>query len=439
MTPRLVFGGVFIDNFPFVPPEIPMRLVVVGLNHKTAPLALRESVAFSDEQLPDALSELQGLPGISEVTLLSTCNRSEVYAAGEAGSEQIITRWLQEKAGDQQQALPDHLYQHHGRDCALHSLRVASGLDSMMLGEPQILGQMKQAYQQAQDTHSCGPLLSRLFEHAFSGAKKVRTETEIGANPVSVAFAAVSLAKRIFADFASHSALLIGAGETIELAARHFADQGLGRMVVANRNAERARALASHYRGYAIGLEDIDAHLAEADIVLASTASPTPILSKPSVKAALKQRRRKPMFMLDLAVPRDIDPAVAELEDVYLYAIDDLQGVIEDNLRNRQEAVRYAEAMLEIRADEFMRWLASRDAAGMIATLHNRSLEDQQAVVDKARRMLAQGKPVDDVLNYAASHLAKRLLHGPSVALREAGDDEREQLIQAAMRLFQLD
>ncbi len=416
-----------------------MRPVAVGLNHKTAPLALRESVAFADTQIASALKSLRELPGVNEAALLCTCNRTEIYAAVEDEGAQHIKQWLQNHADAGQTQLAGHLYVHSGRDCALHSLRVAAGLDSMMLGEPQILGQMKQAYQQARDEKSCGPLLSRLFEQAFAGAKQVRTETEIGANPVSVAFAAVSLAKRIFADFSRHSALLIGAGETIELAARHFNDQGLGRMVVANRSPDRARELAEHYRGYSIGLGEIDAHLAEADIVLSSTASPTPVLTKASVKAALKQRRRKPMFMLDLAVPRDIEPAVAELEDVYLYAIDDLRDVIEDNLRNRKEAARYAEAMLELRADNFMRWVASRDAAGMIATLHSRSAQEQQAVLDKARRMLAQGQPAEEVLEYTAKHLAKRLLHGPSVALREAGDDERQRLIEAAMRLFQLD
>lgn len=416
-----------------------MRPVVIGLNHKTAPLALRESVALSDEQTPAALAALRDIPGVAEAAVLSTCNRTEIYAAVEGDSDKEIAAWLQTYSDNQGVDLHQHLYQHSGRDTALHSLRVAAGLDSMMLGEPQILGQMKQSYQRARDSKSCGPLLSRLFEQAFSGAKQVRTETEIGANPVSVAFAAVSLAKRIFADFSRHSALLIGAGETIELAARHFNDQGLGRMVVANRSPERARTLAEHYRGYAIGLEDIDKHLAEADIVLASTASPTAIINKASVKAALKQRRRKPMFMLDLAVPRDIDPEVAELEDVYLYAIDDLQDVIEDNMRNRKEAAHYAEAMLELRADEYMRWLASRDAAGMIATLHARSAKEQQAVVAKARRMLAQGQDPETILAYAASNLAKRLLHNPSVALREAGDDERQALIDAAMRLFKLD
>ncbi|MGB1580633.1 MAG: glutamyl-tRNA reductase [Nevskiales bacterium] len=416
-----------------------MRLIVIGLNHKTAPLALREAVAFGSEQLGDALQALNKLPNVAEAALLSTCNRTEIYAVASAQGDTQITEWLQNHAQAHGAELTEHLYHHSERAAVMHSLRVAAGLDSMMLGEPQILGQMKQAYQAARDAQACQSLLSRLFEHSFASAKKVRTETEIGANPVSVAFAAVSLARRIFADFSSHSALLIGAGETIELAARHLADQGLGRMVVANRSPERARALADHYRGYAIGLDAIDAHLAEADIVLSSTASPSPILNKASVKAALKQRRRKPMFMLDLAVPRDIAPEVAELEDVYLYAIDDLQDVIEDNLRNRQDAARYAQAMLELRADEFMRWLASRDAAGMVAALHRHSQTEQQAVLEKARRLLAQGQNPEDVIEYAASHLAKRLLHAPSVALRQAGDDEREKLIEAAMRLFKLD
>ncbi len=415
-----------------------MRLITFGLNHKTAPVELRESVAFPEASLSQALTQLRQLPEVQEALLLSTCNRTEIYACVDENMDSQIASWLQQQAG-QGLDLSRYLYQHADRDCVLHAMRVASGLDSMILGEPQILGQMKQSYQAARDMQATGPLLSRLFEHVFSVAKLVRTETEIGANPVSVAFAAISLARQIFADLGEQTALLIGAGETIELTARHLAEQRPCRMIVANRSVERAQRLAHRHHGYAISLEDIPTHLSEADIIISSTASAEPVLMLADVKAALRKRRHKPVFMLDLAVPRDIEPAVGKLEDVYLYTVDDLKNVIADSLRSRQQAARAAESLIQLRAEEFMHWLVSRDASSTISALRERAQAEQAALLERAQRMLAQGKPVDEVLQFVTNGLVNKLLHHPSTALRSAGAEEQAQLLEAAVRLFDLD
>ncbi len=415
-----------------------MRLITYGLNHKTAPVELRESVAFPDVALPAALNDLMALPSISEAAVLSTCNRTEIYACVSDEASPDVEAWLQSHAGLSHQ-LGLHLYQHVDRACVSHAMRVASGLDSMILGEPQILGQMKQAYQIARNENAVGPLLTRLFEHVFSVAKMVRTETEIGANPVSVAFAAVSLARQIFTDMGEQTALLIGAGETIELTARHLADHGLARMIVANRSVERAQKLASRHHGYAIDLDTIPTHLSEADIIIASTASSEPILLHSDVKSALKQRRHKPVFMLDLAVPRDIEPAVSKLEDVYLYTVDDLKDVIAENMRSREHAAQQAESLISLRIEEFMRWMVSRDASSTISALRDRANAEQAVLLEKAQRMIEQGKPVEEVLQFVAKGLVNKLLHHPSTALRSAGPDEQTQLLEAAVRLFNLD
>lgn len=416
-----------------------MRLLTYGLNHKTAPVELREAVAFGEAALPAALAELTRIPGVQEAVILSTCNRTELYlCCGEDAGLDEARAWLQSHAGPRA-PLSAHLYCHHDRPTVSHAMRVASGLDSMILGEPQILGQMKQAFQIARDAGAAGPILTRLFEHVFSVAKQVRTETDIGANPVSVAFAAVSLARQIFTHLSEQTALLIGAGETIELTARHLAEQGLRRMIVANRSLERAQQLAQRHHGYATRLDSLATHLVEADIIISSTASPEPLLHHSQVKAALKQRRHKPMFLLDLAVPRDIDPAVARLEDAYLYTVDDLKDVIAENMRSRELAARQADSLIELRIEEFMHWLVSRDASSTISALRTRMAGEQATLLQKAQRMLAQGKPVEEVLEFVSHGLVNKMLHHPSAALRNAGPDEQAELLQAAIRLFKLD
>lgn len=415
-----------------------MRLLTVGLNHNTAPLPLREAVAFTDPQLPHGLEALTTLPGVSEGAILSTCNRTEIYAVAENDAAAPLSEWLCQWRQLESTRLLPHLYSHRDRDSVRHTLRVAAGLDSMILGEPQILGQMKHAYRQARIAHTAGPLLSRMFQHAFSVAKLVRSSTSIGANPVSVAYAAVRLAQQIFADFGARSAMLIGAGDTVELAARHLHDNGLGRMIFANRSVERAQLLATQYQGYAIRLEEIDKHLAEADIVISATGADHLILNSDAVRRALQTRRRRPMFLVDLAVPRDIDPTVAELEDAYLYTIDDLRNVIDDNLRSRQAAATAAEAIITERTEEFMSWLHSRSATGTISQLRTQAERSRDEVMERARRLLAQGRPIEEVLEYIGSTLTNKLMHTPTARLRQAGPDEQRKLLEAARQLFDL-
>ena len=293
-----------------------MPILVLGLNHKTAPVAIRERVTFGPDIIVAALRDLLVQPGVEESLILSTCNRTEVYCTVSDTGDAPVADWLSHFHGLEADQTVPYLYTHFDRDAVSHLLRVASGLDSLVLGEPQILGQVKQAFQTACQAQSCGKLLGRLFQHTFSVAKQVRTDTAIGSSPVSVAFAAVSLARQIFSELSEQTALLIGAGETIELAARHLHQHGIGRMVVANRTVERAHALAAQFDGYAIALTEIATHLPEADIVISSTASPLPVLGKGTVESALKRRKHRPIFMVDIAVPRDIEAEVVELSDV---------------------------------------------------------------------------------------------------------------------------
>ncbi|MDT0635356.1 glutamyl-tRNA reductase [Spectribacter hydrogenoxidans] len=415
-----------------------MTLITVGLNHNTAPLAVRETLAFPIDQCGPALSRLTELPGVAEGAIVSTCNRTELYAAGHTPDDQRLRHWLCDQRGLDAAGLAPHFYVYRDRDSIRHALRVAAGLDSMILGEPQILGQMKEAFRQAQAATTAGPLLTRLFEHSFAVAKSVRSETDIGANPVSVAYAGVSLARQIFAEFDETTAMLIGAGDTIELTARHLAEAGVRRMIFANRSLDRAQALAERFTGYAIPLSDVAAHLSEADMVVTSTAAPNHVVSLANVRDSVRQRRRRPIFMLDLAVPRDIDPAAGSLEDVYLYSVDDLQGVIRDNLRSRHSAALVADGMIDERIDEFVAWMDSRRAVDTISQLRHRAEQQREAVLARARRMLAQDQSPDEVMQYLANTLTNKLMHEPTAALRRARGQEQQQLLEQARRLFDL-
>jgi glutamyl-tRNA reductase len=334
--------------------------------------------------------------------------------------------------------LQPYLYRYADHQAVRHILRVAAGLDSMVLGEPQILGQVKAAYQAANDAGTLGSRLERLFQHTFAVAKQVRTDTRIGASPVSVAFAAVGLAKQIFADLPRRAALLIGAGDTIELVARHLHENGVGRLIVANRTLERAHALVAPFGGYAIALDEIPAHLGEADIVIAATASPGLMLDAARVRACLRQRRRRPMFMVDLAVPRDIDPAVVDLDDVYLYTVDDLKDIIQENLRSRQAAAEQAEEIIDHQVEHFMAWLRAQDSVAHIRALRQRAETVRDEALARARRQLAQGKDPAEVLECFANLLTNKLMHSPCAGLREAaarGDVEMLNLIKMLYRL----
>src|SRR5215467_10215613 len=382
-----------------------MALVAVGLNHLTAPIEFRERVAFAPEDTGPALAALTAEPGVREAAILSTCNRTELYCTVEPGNENVPAAWLKRHHRLTQDRLTEFLYRHTEADAVRHLFRVATGLESMVLGEPQILGQVKDAYSLARDAQTLRAPLERLFQNTFAVAKRVRSDTRIGANPVSVAFTAVRLAERLFADLVQACVLLIGAGETIELAARHLTEARVRRLIVANRTLENAQALASRFGGYAITLGDLRKHLAEADVVIASTASREPVLDRDTVAAALAERRRKPMFLVDIAVPRDIDPAVASIEDAFLYTIDDLRAVIDENLRGRREAARDAEAMIELSVEHFMGWWRALDLHNPVSDLRRQAEASRDEVLAKAQTMLSRGRPADEVLAFLANTL----------------------------------
>ncbi len=415
-----------------------MGLFAIGLNHTTAPVSIRERLTFGPDIVVGALRNLRDQPGVSEAVILSTCNRTEIYCCVREDAAGRVRHWMAEFHGLVVNDISPYLY-HHAEDAAVaHLLSVASGLDSLVLGEPQILGQVKAAFQTANDAGHTGKTLKRLFQHAFNTAKQVRTDTAIGDSPVSVAFAAVSLARQIFADISKQTALLIGAGETIELAARHLRQHGVGRIIVANRTVSRARELAEDFDGYAIGLTELSAHLAEADIVIASTASPLPVLGKGTVERALRQRRHRPMFMVDIAVPRDIEPEVGELRDIYLYTVDDLEEVIQENLQSRQDAAQQAREIIEFQVSEFRAWLGSLDAVDLIQNYRAHAHGIRDEVLARSQRMLEAGKPPQEVLEYMAKTLTNKLLHTPSTQLRMAGSSGQQELLEAANALFQL-
>ena len=416
-----------------------MPLIAVGLNHQTTPLALREKVALDLGQLPVALKSLRALADIEEAALLSTCNRTEIYAQVAAGSEPAIARWLSEHHGLAAGALDDYLYLHSDGDAVRHLFRVATGLDSLILGEPQILGQVKDAWQAARDAGSLRNPLDRLFQQTFAVAKRVRTDTRIGAHPVSVAFAAVRLARQMFSELDRATVLLIGAGDTIELAARHLADAQVKRLLVANRTLEHAQALASRHGGYALPLSELERHLPEADIVITATASREPILSRAVVQEALRSRKHRPMFLLDLAVPRDIASDVAELKDAYLYTVDDLEQVIEENRASRREAAQQAEAIIELQVEHYMAWWRAQGRQDALKKLRAHGESTRNELLAQARQQLASGQDASEVLDLLAHQLTNKLLHAPSIALRQAALTGDADLLRAAERLFDND
>ena len=411
-----------------------MSLHVLGINHQTAPVALRELVAFAPEALASALASLRALPQVREAVLLSTCNRTELYAQADDDG-QALAQWLATHPGTGHD-LQAYLYRHRDGDAVRHLFRVATGLDSLVLGEPQILGQVKQAWASARNAGTLGGPLDRLFQHAFSTAKRARTDTRIGANPVSVASAAVRLAQDTFARPSDSVVLLIGAGEIIELAARHLVQAQVKRLLIANRTLLHAQDLATRHGGIALPLSELDRHLAEADIVISATASRTPILSRAQVAAALAQRRHRPMLLLDLAVPRDIDPATADLRDSYLYTVDDLERAVEDNRGRRREAAEQAEAIVELQATRFSEQLAATTRSGPLRQLRAHGEAARADALAKARQQLAAGASPQQALEFLAHTLTNKLLHAPTVALRDSALAGDGALARAAERLF---
>jgi glutamyl-tRNA reductase len=413
-------------------PDLP-GVHVLGLNHQTAPVALRERVAFSGEAAAAALAQLRQLPAVREVALLSTCNRTELYAVSDDGD--ALADWLASHSGTGPD-LHAYLYRHRGSDAVRHLFRVATGLDSLVLGEPQILGQVKDAWSTARTAGALGPQLDRLFQHAFSTAKRARSDTRIGANPVSVASAAVRLSQESFARLEDSTVLLIGAGETIELAARHLVQAKAKRLLVANRTLAHAQDLATRHGGYALPLADLGKHLAEADVVLSATASREPVLLKAQVAAALEARKHRPMLLLDLAVPRDIAPDVAELRDVFLYTVDDLERAIEDNRRRRREAADEAETIVELQVARYVEQAAAHARSEPLKRLRAHGDAARLDALARAHAQLAAGMAPEEALNYLAHTLTNRLLHAPTVALREAAVLGDAELARAAVAMF---
>ncbi len=419
-----------------------MSVFTLGLNHTTAPLDLRGRFAFTPEQLSPALRGLRDrlLRAVPEAALLSTCNRTELYLAAEPAQMNALVGpaldWFAAQGGVPGDQLRRHSYVLEHRDAARHAFRVASGLDSMVLGEPQILGQMKQAVREADAAGTLGTTLHQLFQRSFSVAKDVRSSTEIGAHSISMAAAAARLASQLFEDLSETKVLFVGAGEMIELVATHFAARTPRAMAVANRTLERGEKLASRFGAEAMRMADLPARLAEFDIVISCTASSLPIIGLGAVERALKLRKKRPMFMVDLAVPRDIEPEVARLRDVYLYTVDDLSGLVQSAGEKRQAAVEQAEAIIETGVQSFVHWLAQRGSVPLIQALHSQADDWRSTEIARARKMLAKGENVDAVLEALSRGLMQKMLHGTLAELHAADGEHRAELAQTVSRLF---
>jgi len=412
--------------------------MVAGLSHHTAPVSIREQLAVNPEDVPGVLSHLYATDELSGVMLLSTCNRTELYAAGIPGCEERAIAELIDGRGLDRDTFAPHLYLKRQGEAVHHLLKVAAGLDSLALGEPQILGQLKSAYQVAADAGTLDRTLHRLLQHTFTSAKRLRTNTDIGRHPVSVAFAAVRLAEQLHGKLDRHSALLIGAGETIALTAEHLRSAGIRHLMIANRSRERAEALAAEYDAEPLALADLQSVLAKADVVVSATASPEPVLNAVDVERALDARRHRPMFLVDLAVPRDLAPDIGRLPDAYLYTVDDLGSVIAENLKRREKAAAEAEQVIAEDTEAFLEWLVSDDISGFITTMRKSSLDARDEVLDKALARLRAGDDPEEVVQFLAHTLTNKLLHTPTTSLRKAPSDERGVLMKAARTLFGL-
>ncbi|MFH1658768.1 MAG: glutamyl-tRNA reductase [Pseudomonadota bacterium] len=411
-------------------------IFTLGINHHSAPLAIRERVAFGADKLGHALGDLTRDRPVREVAILSTCNRTEIYCSAE--SPDVVIDWLAHYHQVGREELAPYIYTHNQPEAIRHAFRVASGLDSMVIGEPQILGQMKDAVRAAEENGTLGTQLHKLFQRSFSVAKEVRSTTAIGANIVSMAAAGVHLAERIFESIAGQRILFIGAGEMIELCAAHFCAGQPKQVTIANRTVERARALAEQYGGTAIRLDELGEHLAAHDIVVSCTASPLPIIGLGMVERAVKVRRHRPIFMVDLAVPRDIEEEVGKLDDVFLYTVDDLAQVVESGLESRQAAVVDAEAIIANRVQDFLGWLASRDTVPVIRSLRDSAERTRRHEMEHAMKLLAKGEAPEKVLEHLSQRLTNKFLHAPTQALNSADDGERAELQATVSRLFHL-
>ncbi len=413
-----------------------MQLFAFGINHHTAPLDIREHVAFPQESVQHALHDLVGHRPVKEAAIVSTCNRTEIYCNTDAPEQAV--NWLANFHHLQPVDLEPYLYKLTREQAVKHVFRVASGLDSMVLGEPQILGQIKNAVKSAEAAGTLGLLLHKTFQRTFFVAKEVRTSTEIGACSVSMAAAAARLAERIFGDISEQRILFIGAGEMIELCAAHFVAKRPISVTVANRTIERAELLSRRFNAQPISLGELPEQLALHDIVVTCTASPLPILGKGMLERAIKLRKHRPIFIIDLAVPRDVEQEVAELDDVFLYYVDDLADIVKEGLDNRQSAVTEAETIIESNVNDFMRWVSARQTVPTIRALRDHAERHRRHELDRAQKLLAKGEDPAKVLETLSNGLTNKFLHLPSTALNNAPDSEREQLVELVNRLYQL-
>lgn len=413
-----------------------MQLFALGINHQTAPLSVREQIAFNVDAMEPALRDLVGHGAAKEATILSTCNRTEVYCSTHKPAQ--IVNWLANYHELQPHEIEPYVYTLPQEQAVKHAFRVASGLDSMVLGEPQILGQMKQAVRYAEQAGTLGFLLHKLFQRTFSVAKDVRTQTEIGSNLISMAAAAVKLAERIFPSISSQNVLFIGAGEMIELNAVHFAAKSPASITVANRTLERAQILARRVNGHAITLGELPEQLAQHDIIVTSTASPLPILGKGMVERTLKVRKHRPLFIVDLAVPRDVEAEVSELDDVFLYTVDDLSEVVRDGMDMRQGAVKEAEVIINSGVVDFIHWMESREVVPTIRALRDHTERQRRHEMEKALRLLARGEKPEKVLEFMSSSLTNKFLHAPTHTLNQAQAEERGTLLEMVHRIFHM-
>ncbi|MBF7072562.1 glutamyl-tRNA reductase [Glaciecola sp. MH2013] len=404
-----------------------MTIIALGINHKSAPVELREKVAFSPDKLAQALQSFSVSTNAEQMVILSTCNRTEVYASASAANEaENLRQWLADFHQTNPQMLIEHSYIKQDDDAIEHLMQVACGLDSLILGEPQILGQVKQAYTEAKNAGKINTEFEKLFQSTFSIAKKVRTETDIGANAVSVAFAAVQLAKQIFSRLDKSNVLLVGAGETIELVAKHLIDAQTQTITVANRTLSRAAALAESLDGKAITISQVPEHLANADVVISSTASSLPLIGKGMVATALKQRKHKPMLLIDLAVPRDVEQEVGELDDAYLYTVDDLQNIVEKNVANREVAANQAEQMIKQQVKDYRYWQQHYQNVDLIKNYRENAHKQRDELLQKAIKQVADGAKPEDAMQELAFKLTQSMLHGPTKALQQASKLEQD-------------
>ncbi|MFA5171290.1 MAG: glutamyl-tRNA reductase [Sulfuriferula sp.] len=413
-----------------------MRLLTIGINHETAPVNIREQVAFHADGMEAALHDAISSGAVKEAAILSTCNRTEIYC--NAADQDAVINWFAHYHQLDSHTIAPYIYALPHVDAARHAFRVASGLDSMVLGETQILGQMRLAVKTAEQAGTMGIVLHKLFQHTFAVAKEVRTVTEIGANSVSMAAASVRLAERIFPSISEQNVLFIGAGEMIELCAAHFGARRPKHIMVANRTVKRAQLLADRYQGSAISLQELPEHLARYDIVVTSTASQLPILGKGMVERALKTRRHRPMFMVDLAVPRDIEVEVGELADVFLYSVDDLGAIVKQGMENRMAQVGDAEAIIDVSVRQFAHWLDTRELVPTIRSLRDQAERVRRHEVERALKLLAKGGSPEQVLEAMSHSLTNKFLHHPTHALNHADDGERQALVATLSRLYAL-